>query len=156
ILALYVLAILNLSGIEVSQSNWGISLAIGGAGLAFLASIAWGLGLPRLAIPLSSLIVAVSGASLVLASRSPTLSLWIFNGFGRAASAGLMGAALTSMLLGHHYLTAPSMSISPLRRLVRITGVALVLRSLLALAALWLWYDPDLISINRLSTGRNV
>ncbi len=151
ILGLYVLAVLNLAGVESADHSKTLLLAGGGAGLAFLASIAWGLGLPRIAIPFSMLIVGISGVLIVQAARVPTPDLWILNGLGRTASAALMGSSLTAMLLGHHYLTAPAMSIDPLRRLVRITVVTLVLRSLLAATALAVWFGLDLISINQFS-----
>ena len=58
---------------------------------------------------------------------------------GRLASAFLMGSTLTAMLLGHHYLTAPAMSIEPLRRFVRCMAWALVARAVLAALGWWLW-----------------
>ena len=39
---------------------------------------------------------------------------------------------LTAMLLGHHYLTAPAMSIDPLKRVVALMAWALIVRSVLA------------------------
>ena len=56
---------------------------------------------------------------LVAVSRSADPRLWALNAAGRLASAFLMGSTLTAMLLGHHYLTAPAMSIEPLKRFVR-------------------------------------
>lgn len=156
ILGLYVLAALNLAGVEAPGMFKGILLATAGSGLAFLASIAWGLGLPRLAAPLSMLIVAISCVLLAEAAQVPSTGLWIFNSFGRACSAVLMGSSLTAMLLGHHYLTAPSMSIAPLRRLVRMTGILLVLRTLLATGALGIWFGVELDLGNRLSIENDV
>jgi hypothetical protein len=40
-----------------------------------------------------------------------------------------MGSVLSAMLLGHYYLTAPAMSIGPLERFVRSTGICLALRA---------------------------
>ena len=47
------------------------------------------------------------------------------NASGSLASAALMGSTLTAMLLGHHYLTAPAMSIAPLRaaRAMDVLGI---------------------------------
>jgi hypothetical protein len=47
-----------------------------------------------------------------------------------AASAALLGTATTAMLVGHWYLIAPTMSITPLVRLLGAFFVALVLRML--------------------------
>ena len=46
---------------------------------------------------------------------------------------------LTAMLLGHHYLTAPAMSIEPLKRFVRCMGFGLAARTGLAALGLWIW-----------------
>ena len=54
----------------------------------------------------------------------------------RMVSGLLIGSTLTAMLLGHHYLTAPTMSIQPLERVVRFMGWSLGLRGLLALVGL--------------------
>jgi hypothetical protein len=61
------------------------------------------------------------------------------NAADRLASAFLLGATLSAMLLGHHYLTAPSMSIEPLKRFVRCMAWGLAVRALLAALGGWLW-----------------
>jgi hypothetical protein len=53
-----------------------------------------------------------------------------------------MGATLTTMLLGHHYLTAPTMTIKPLQRAVSVIGSALGGRCLLA--GLGVWFSTTL------------
>ncbi|MBX6312863.1 MAG: hypothetical protein IRY99_08105 [Isosphaeraceae bacterium] len=105
---------------------------IAAAVLAFLASVAWGLGLPRLGIPLTAAIALIAAALLVWASSGPSAEVWALGAAGRLASAALLGATSTAMLLGHHYLTAPAMSIDPLRRFVRGIAVALAVRAALA------------------------
>jgi hypothetical protein len=64
---------------------------------------------------------------------------WALGAAGRLASAFLMGSTLTAMLLGHYYLTAPAMSIDPLKRFVRCMGWSLAVRALVALLALGFW-----------------
>ncbi len=59
----------------------------------------------------------------------------------RLSSGFLLGSTLTAMLLGHHYLTAPAMSIEPLKRMVFLIACALAVRC--ALAALGLWLAPQ-------------
>jgi hypothetical protein len=60
---------------------------------------------------------------------------------GRLASAFLLGATLTAMLLGHYYLTAPTMSIAPLKQFVRCMAWGLGARALLAALGWWLWQE---------------
>lgn len=51
-----------------------------------------------------------------------------FHFLSNLATAGVLGGAVTGMLLGHWYLTAPTMSIEPLRVLSRIFAVAIAFR----------------------------
>ena len=53
------------------------------------------------------------------------------------ATAGVLGGSVTGMLLGHWYLTAPTMSIDPLKTLSLYFGIAVVLR-LAVSAAGWM------------------
>jgi hypothetical protein len=58
----------------------------------------------------------------------------------------LLGGAVTGMLLGHWYLTAPTMSIAPLNRLTFYFGGAAVFRlalSAIALALAWQQLSSD-------------
>jgi hypothetical protein len=113
---------------------------IAAAALAFLASVVWGLGLPRLGVPVTALLVLVSGSVLVATSQGGSSGLWALNAAGRLASSFLMGATLTAMLLGHYYLTAPAMSIAPLKRFVRCMAWGLGVRVLLAAVGGMVWY----------------
>jgi hypothetical protein len=54
-------------------------------------------------------------------------------------SAALLGTATTAMLMGHSYLIAPSMSLTPLLRLVAGLFGAVLLRMGLASVGLWSW-----------------
>ena len=54
-------------------------------------------------------------------------------------SAAVLGAAMTAMLMGHFYLIAPTMSLTPLLRLLGALFVALVLRLAVASVGLWCW-----------------
>lgn len=139
ILALLVLAALVLAAEGPERSGTAAAVSGGAAALAYLASVAWGLGLPRLGVPLTAGLLAATGALLTAAARDPSIEVWGLNAAGGLASAFLLGATLTAMLLGHHYLTAPALSIAPLRRFVRCTGVALGVRAVLAAAGLGLW-----------------
>jgi hypothetical protein len=57
------------------------------------------------------------------------------------SSAALLGGAMTGMLLGHWYLTAPTMSIAPLSRLNAFFGAAALLRLVVSTAGLLLAWD---------------
>jgi hypothetical protein len=54
-------------------------------------------------------------------------------------SAALLGSATTAMLLGHSYLIAPTMSITPLLRLVTVVLATTVARMAIASLGLWFW-----------------
>jgi hypothetical protein len=54
-------------------------------------------------------------------------------------SALLLGAATTAMLMGHSYLIASAMSLTPLFRLLCLLVAATLLRMALAGAGLWSW-----------------
>jgi hypothetical protein len=57
------------------------------------------------------------------------------------ASAAVLGAAMSAMLMGHSYLIAPAMSLSPLYRLLGALGAALVVRVGLACLGLYWWTE---------------
>ena len=139
---LMILGLFVLAGLDASRLGVGGPLlaAVGvAAALSYLATVCWGLGLPRIAAPVTGLIVAVGSGIMIEISRSPVTSLWALNSAGRLASALLMGSTLTAMLLGHHYLTAPAMSIEPLKRFVRAMAWALGARAVLAGMGLGIW-----------------
>ncbi|MFO0845024.1 MAG: hypothetical protein U0797_21980 [Gemmataceae bacterium] len=58
---------------------------------------------------------------------------------GGLSSALLLGAATSAMLLGHNYLVAPNMTMTPLYRLLGALAAALALRLLVDGWALWQW-----------------
>lgn len=107
---------------------------VAAAVLAYFASACWGLGLPRVAFPLTALLTLATAGTLLAVSRGPSGAgaAWALNAAGRLSSAFLMGSTLSAMLLGHYYLTAPAMSIDPLRRFVRCMAWGLGLRALVA------------------------
>ena len=51
----------------------------------------------------------------------------------------VLGAATTAMLMGHSYLIAPAMSMTPLLRLLALFAAALLARVGLAAVGLWQW-----------------
>jgi hypothetical protein len=139
ILGLLVLAALDLA--RAGSTGPSLATVVAAAILAYFASVGWGLGLPRVGVPLTALIGLATAGALVMMSQTSARDAWALNASGRLASAALMGSALSAMLLGHHYLTAPAMSIDPLRRFVRAMAWSLGARAALAAPALWTWLN---------------
>ncbi len=133
---LVILGLLILAALDASRAggrHGSVWILVAAAVLAYAATVLWGLGLPRLAVPATCLVALAALSWLVLASRAEPAGLWVFNTASRCASGFLMGATLTAMLLGHHYLIAPTMSIEPLKGFVRCMGWGLGARGLIAL-----------------------
>jgi hypothetical protein len=130
ILALLVLAGLDQARLE--NGSWRLWTLVVGAIAAYASSVSWGLGLPRIGKGSSILIVLLTAAWLAMASMSSDTTIWASSAASRLASGLLLGSTLTAMLLGHHYLTAPTMSINELERAVVILAVALLVRLALA------------------------
>jgi len=108
--------------------------------MTFLGSAVWmieGAPLGRTLIVLS---VAVLAASLILTGQAAEVMQ--ANGWAIVddlASAAVLGAATSAMLMGHSYLIAPAMSLTPLLRLLGFLGICLIIRMALAGAGLWSW-----------------
>jgi hypothetical protein len=123
------------------QANLVFWLALAGALVCtLLGSMVWMLeGAPG-GRALMVLSVAVLAASLVLAGEGDAAAaenLWLVA--DDAAAAAVLGAATTAMLMGHSYLMAPAMSLTPLFRLLGTLGLCLVVRMALAGVGLWFW-----------------
>lgn len=139
ILGLLVLAALNLAGSEPDRMD--MSLAVAAAACAFLGSILWGLGLHRLAVPLTAVLVVFVARLLIGEPWNGDWAQNALNAASRLSSAALLGSTLSAMLLGHHYLTAPAMSIDPLRRFVLFMWGSLLIRAILAALATGFWLN---------------
>ncbi len=145
------LTVLGLSGLALWGAWGGASAVISGligaaATLAFLAAVVWSVeGAPggRTLIVLTA---ATMAAALVLLEQTPqsvdgaveslTLAALLA---GDLTSAALLGTAMTAMLMGHSYLIAPAMSMTPLLRLLAAFAVAAVLRMAADGFGLWRW-----------------
>jgi hypothetical protein len=83
------------------------------------------------------------GVSLIVASLGVLIAACYLRGpdslAGGLSAALLLGAATGSMLLGHNYLITPTMSMTPLFRLLAALAVALALRAGLDGFALLRW-----------------
>ncbi len=108
--------------------------------LTFLGSMAWLLeGAPGTRVLLAmALPAALAALALTSAEQGARAALpWLWG--DDLTSAALLGSATTAMLMGHSYLIAPAMSLTPLLRLLAALGVSTLLRLGLAVAGLWLW-----------------
>ncbi len=135
--ALAVMFVHDLPGADDGRHGW----ILGGAVLAsFLGALSWSLdGAPlgRTLIGATTfLLVAVLALSC---ERGETSGLEASLLAGQFSSAALLGAATTAMLMGHSYLIAPTMSLTPLLRLLAAFFLALFVRGTVCGMALWSW-----------------
>ena len=114
---------------------------------SFLGSVLWTLHRRRAGTALVFFVAALSAVTLLLMRATASSLHSMAGGLALAselAAAVLLGGAMVGMLLGHWYLTAPTMSIAPLSRVNRDFGLAAVARLLLAAATLALaWNSID-------------
>jgi hypothetical protein len=128
-----------------SHANpWLTSVLIISLVSAFLGSLVWSLQ----GAPGGRVMIAITTASLVgslVASNIHSVNGYVDNQGGARflindlASAWLLGTATTAMLMGHSYLIAPAMSLTPLMRLLAALASAVLLQAGLAGWGLWSW-----------------
>ena len=142
---LVILGLLVLASLDASRAGIRGPLLYGliaAALVAYLMTVAWGMGLPRVAWPVALALALGCAALLVGRTFATAETRGVFEAASRLASAFLLGSTLSAMLLGHYYLTAPAMSIEPLKRFVKCMGWGLAARGALASYAFWIWLDP--------------
>jgi hypothetical protein len=123
-----------------------------GMGLAWRLALGAALTLALVGSLLCSLEGVSQGkAPAVLAAATALLTLGCVTGLGPPAatwawpltenvtSAAVLGAATTAMLMGHAYLVMPTMSMTPLLRLLAALAAALLARMAVAGIDLWSW-----------------
>jgi hypothetical protein len=99
------------------------------AAVAYCGSIFWALGRRRPGNLAIYVLALLCGASLVIdALANADVSRVPLQLSASIASALVLGSVLTGMLLGHWYLTSPTMSIRPLRFFISAIAVAAGLR----------------------------
>lgn len=109
------------------------------AGLCFLGSVMWTLQRRGAGDAYGFAVAALAVATLLLAGspwpeEAPGVA--VLQALSELATACLLGASVTGMLLGHWYLTAPTMSISPLGRLNQFLAASAIARLVLSAIAL--------------------
>ncbi len=130
VLGLAVLAVL-VPGVPMDA--WQVALLIAAAVCAACGYVSW--TLERSPGGVTLIVVCVLSLIGALALREPGAGRFI----GAMSSAILLGAAMSAMLMGHNYLVAPTMSLTPLFRLMGTLAVALVLRGVADGWALVAW-----------------
>ncbi|MBI3408679.1 MAG: hypothetical protein HY040_10015 [Planctomycetes bacterium] len=123
-----------------STDTWSLVALAGGMAICLFGSIVWHLD----NAPGGTIAVYAAAAILTTALLLGGIAAHGDESRGSSvlddlASAAVLGSATTAMLMGHSYLIAPAMSLSPLYRLLGALGVSLLLRSALAAAGLWMW-----------------
>lgn len=123
------------------DTAWPVLTCLGVAAIcAALGSVTWSLERSPGAVTLIVLTAAALSAALTLremaGEHERSLAMLLVGGF---SSALLLGSATSAMLMGHNYLVAPNMTMTPLFRLLTALAVALGIRLLVDGWALWQW-----------------
>lgn len=155
---------LTAAAAAAERQGWGVAVwasVAAAAAAAFLGSASWSLE----GAPGGRILTVVTAAALLVAlvlsaldtpgpgSERPGTGGTVEPGFRRdtarpsgllliadsLTSAAVLGTSMTAMLVGHSYLIAPTMSLTPLTRLLHALFAALVVRLALAGLALWSW-----------------
>jgi hypothetical protein len=130
VLGLAVLAVLAPGG---PLGPWQVGLLVAAACCAACGYVSWTLERSPGGVTLIVLCAAALVAELALREPEPARLA------GALASAALLGAAMSAMLMGHNYLVAPTMSLTPLFRLLALLAGALALRAAVDGVALGAW-----------------
>ncbi len=113
-------------------------LAFAAAAAAYPGHVFWKLG-RRTAGSVCIAVIALTtlaALGITAAAGREGMAMWLHL-FADLTSAAVLGATLTGMLLGHWYLTTPTMSLRPLVWFCRILLAAAILRGLASLSV-WL------------------
>uniref|UniRef100_A0A7C2PJ12 Uncharacterized protein n=1 Tax=Schlesneria paludicola TaxID=360056 RepID=A0A7C2PJ12_9PLAN len=134
VLGLAVLVLLVAGRVPVDESlplsgavGWQRVLMIPVAVAAYVGSVLWTLDRRGAGTVCIALIAALSGWAVLMSAwgtMQPS-GLGLLSAYSTAA---VLGGVVTGMLLGHWYLTAPTMSIAPLSRLTWFLTAAVLVR----------------------------
>ncbi len=150
------LPLVILAGLFVAdpKSDWfWIALGVSAA-LTIAGSIVWHtdeatFGRTLFWLSSSALAFVLFETRTLLSIDPPTWRIDLDN----VASALLLGSAISAMLMGHSYLIAPAMSLSPLNRLLGLLAFSLVVRIGLACWGLYEWTRLSSARTLELETG---
>jgi hypothetical protein len=133
------LAALALVAVWATASGWLLAALFLSLFLSFAGSFSWSLDSAPGGRTLIVLTTAALAGALTLWEAATTTRPLAETLLGDATAAGLLGASMTAMLLGHNYLVAPGMSIRPLMIVLAALAIAAVLRLAVEGAALAGW-----------------
>lgn len=123
------------------------------AAVAYIGSVVWLLarrGPGNVCVFVVFLLAASGLCTTVVSWEMLETSRGVIVLLSELSTAMILGSAMTGMLLGHWYLTAPTMSIKPLSLLTLWFGGAALLR-LLVSGSTWVAYSPQIASTSELS-----
>lgn len=146
-MGLGVLASLTLSQLDgpttdagpVVATNWLYAITIGAAAASFLGSVMWTLERRAAGVRYAWGVLLASGVGLVAATwhKETAVPAW-FHVLTELSGGWIIGGAISTMLLGHWYLTATGMPITPLQQLNGLLLASVIVRTVLA-AAVFVW-----------------
>src|SRR5438067_4829837 len=147
---LTILGLTALAAVSLGSSAGPVLWTVLAAAMAcaFAGSFVWSLDRAPAGTTMTALTAACLIAALVAARLRPAdvpeggapaaaPSAWLLA--NDLTSAALLGAATTAMLMGHSYLITPTMSPTPLLRLLAALFASVGLRAALAGLGLWSW-----------------
>ncbi len=152
VLGLSVLAALTLGSLSggaqgaapLLTANVALAICLSLTAAAFLGSVFWTLERRR-AGSIFGFLIAAASTVLLLFWQPPLGPVWgsaePLRLMSEVSSASLLGSTTAAMLLGHWHLTAPTMSIEPLKRLTGYLGAAGLIRLILSTVGLALARD---------------
>ncbi len=127
----------NAEQISILSPSISFILAISIGVIAYIGSVFWTLGSRKLG-DLSIYLVTIISLLLLSLSTHSVEELKIWGGqislLSSITSSAVVGAAMTGMLLGHWYLTAPTMSTKPLHQLNLYLGIACLLHFMVSVS----------------------
>lgn len=142
LIALGLLAVAGFFLIE-SMTVWLGAVLVMSMLCCFAGSVVWHVeGRPLSGLLLVLAVLSVTGLQWI--APQPGLAESAEVGLRRAddfSSAALLGSSMSAMLMGHSYLIAPAMSLTPLMRLLAAMGISLAVRVVLAGIGLFQWTD---------------
>jgi hypothetical protein len=121
--------------ILAKTSTAAMSLAIAAAVLSFIGAACWLYEASRAGRITLALVAACGLASALIANSattSDTTSNSLWSALNVISSGLVLGLVIAAMLLGHWYLNAPGMSLTPLRRLLAAAAIAVCFQALLS------------------------
>jgi hypothetical protein len=144
------------AGFGRQAASTGLLIALGCAiVLALVGFFCWSLeGAPLRRSCIIATTATLAGALVLLEMQSGEGLGWRLA--ADATSAALLGSATTAMLMGHMYLIAPGMTMTPLMRLLAVLLGAIGARLALAAVGLWLWSSTASHSLFTLKEEANL